>query len=643
MTEESVQRPAKGTRRINPFSAVVADALPMLIGYVDREERYRFVNRAYEHWFGRDRRDIEGRTMREVVDKEAYARIAPNARRVLAGEVVRSESTLPDPKGQVRDLEALYVPDVGPEGEVCGFYFVVTDISDRRALERSRAGALAQEQARAFLLELENRLRDLDDPADVLHTAAETLGRRFAVARVGYAEVDETQQYGDVLAEWVADGSTGFAGQRYRVDDYGRELGAALRAGRDVAVADTHALEPEVWAAHWAIDNVAYIAMPLVKSGRFLAYLYVSSETPRPWSEDDVELTRQVTERTWAAVERARSESALRLAEETERLLIREVDHRAKNVLAVVQSLIRLTPFVSKQQYMADLNGRIHALARAHSLLSSNRWGGVQLETLLREELEPYLGGGHVNLEGPPVMIRAPAAQPLSLILHELATNAAKYGALSRDDGRLEVTWECREGEACEVVWREPGAKLAPNASEGFGSRLISSAVEQLHGRSRRDFDEDGLVFRMSLGSDAALGAAARPEPSRPMDTPMDARLVNRRVLVVEDEVLVAMDLQATLEDAGCVVVGPAGTIEDALKLADQDLDCAILDVNLGGRSIQPVARALADRGVPHVYITGYQDPFQTTGLVLRKPATPTAIIGALRAALAGPQPTTLA
>jgi len=147
----------------------------------------------------------------------------------------------------------------------------------------------------------------------------------------------------------------------------------------------------------------------------------------------------------------------------------------------------------------------------------------------------------------------------------------------------------------------------------------------------------------MSLGSDAALGAAARPEPSRPMDTPMDARLVNRRVLVVEDEVLVAMDLQATLEDAGCVVVGPAGTIEDALKLADQDLDCAILDVNLGGRSIQPVARALADRGVPHVYITGYQDPFQTTGLVLRKPATPTAIIGALRAALAGPQPTTLA
>lgn len=632
------------TRRINPFSAVVADALPLLIGYIDREERYRFVNLAYEQWFDLKRSDIEGRALSEILDEETYARVAPHARRALAGETLRYDSVLTFRQAEPREIEALYVPDVGADGATAGFYFVVTDISDRRALERTRNRELALEQRRAFVLELETRLRDVADPGQVLLTAATALGERLGVRRVGYAEVDESGQFGDVLAEWVADGSTGFAGRRYRLDDFGPELWKSMRAGHEMTVADVRTLPHPDWKAHWAIGNVAYVAVPLVKNGQLLAYLYVSCDAPRPWADDEVELIRQVTERTWTAAERARSESSLRMAEETERLLIREVDHRAKNVLAVVQSLVRLTPFTSKEQYMGDLNGRIHALARAHSLLSSSRWGGIQLEVLLREELEAYLGDSRVKLEGPQVMVRAPAAQPLSLIFHELATNAAKHGALARTDGRVDITWSCPEdSEGCKIVWREAGAVVDPSAGEGFGSRLIASAVAQLQGRSHRECCDEGLIFRLSLGPDAALGMAARDGGPRPAAEPVEMRLANRRVLVVEDEALVAMDMQATVEEAGCVVVGPVGTVEEALKLADQPLDCAILDVNLGGRSIQPVARVLADRGVPHIYITGYQDPFQTSNLVLRKPATPAAIVGALRAALAGPQPTTLA
>lgn len=644
MSTENGPAASHRTRRINPFSAVVADALPLLIGYIDWEQRYRFVNLAYEQWFDLKRGDIEGRTLSEILDEETYARVAPNALRALAGETLRYDSILSFRQAEPREIEALYVPDVGADGAVAGFYFVVTDISDRRALERTRGHELALEQRRAFVLELETKLRNLADPGEVLRTAATALGERLGVRRVGYAEVDDSGQFGDVLAEWVADGSTGFAGRRYHLNDFGPELWDAMRAGREMTVADVRTLPHPEQAAHWAIGNVAYIAMPLVKGGRLLAYLYVSCDAPRAWAEDEVELTRQVTERTWTAVERARSESGLRMAEETERLLIREVDHRAKNVLAVVQSLVRLTPFASKEQYMSDLNGRIHALARAHSLLSSSRWGGVQLEVLLREELEAYLGGGRVKLKGPQVMVRAAAAQPLSLILHELATNAAKHGALARPGGRVEITWGCPEGpEACEIVWREVGVAVDSKADEGFGSRLIASAVAQLQGRSHREFGDEGLIFRMSLGPDAALGIAARNGKPRPAGDAVEMRLANRRVLVVEDEALVAMDMQMTVEEAGCIVVGPVGTVEEAMKLADEPLDCAILDVNLGGRSIQPVARILADRGVPHIYITGYQDPFQTSNLVLRKPATPAAVVGALRAALAGPQPTTLA
>jgi two-component sensor histidine kinase len=138
-----------------------------------------------------------------------------------------------------------------------------------------------------------------------------------------------------------------------------------------------------------------------------------------------------------------RSEAALKRAEETERLLIREVDHRAKNVLAVVQSLAQLTPFEDKHQYVAALSGRIGSLARSHSLLSTSRWTGVRLDALLRQELEPYGAGSddRVVLDGPPVLIQADAAQSLGLVLHELATNASKYGALVDVTGALAVTW----------------------------------------------------------------------------------------------------------------------------------------------------------------------------------------------------------
>jgi PAS domain S-box-containing protein len=114
-------------------------------------------------------------------------------------------------------------------------------------------------------------------------------------------------------------------------------------------------------------------------------------------------------------------------AEKAERLLIREVDHRAKNIMAVVQSLVRLTPFNDKDQYVEALSGRINTLSRVHSLLSRNRWLGASLSDLIRQELTPYTAGrDQFTLEGPPVEIKAEGTQPLSLIFHELTTNATK-------------------------------------------------------------------------------------------------------------------------------------------------------------------------------------------------------------------------
>ncbi|WP_415427167.1 HWE histidine kinase domain-containing protein, partial [Staphylococcus borealis] len=132
----------------------------------------------------------------------------------------------------------------------------------------------------------------------------------------------------------------------------------------------------------------------LVKAGALSAFMFVAHDAPRAFSADDVAFVADVAELIWSASQRARSDQALARAAETERLLIREVDHRAKNVLAVVQSLAQLTPFESKAQYVQALSGRIGSLARAHSLLSTARWSGVDLRDLLRQELEPYDADG---------------------------------------------------------------------------------------------------------------------------------------------------------------------------------------------------------------------------------------------------------
>ena len=142
---------------------------------------------------------------------------------------------------------------------------------------------------------------------------------------------------------------------------------------------------------------------------------------------------------------------------------------------------------------------------------------------------------------------------------------------------------------------------------------------------------------------DILKGAQPRPSESTPayrpgLSTEESPALRDQRVLIVEDEAVVAMELTRVLTAAGAQVVGPAGTIEEALDLLeDQPIDRALLDVNLGGRLITPVAEALADRRIPFVYLTGYQEPDVTDGPILRKPVAASALLGALARGVPSP------
>jgi PAS domain S-box-containing protein len=187
--------------------------------------------------------------------------------------------------------------------------------------------------------------------------------------------------------------------------------------------------------------------------------------------------------------------TARRRAEERQTLLSREVDHRAKNALFVVQAALRLSRAPDLPSYVRLIEGRVAALARAQTLLAEDRWAGADLRTLLHGELAGFLGTGggsgqQAVVEGPKVALPPGAAQPFAMAVHELATNAVKYGALSAPGGRVAVTWTLEGGPAgkLHLRWAERGGPPVegPPSQRGFGTRVLDGTVRgQLGGRSR--------------------------------------------------------------------------------------------------------------------------------------------------------------
>jgi len=301
-------------------------------------------------------------------------------------------------------------------------------------------------------------------------------------------------------------------------------------------------------------------------------------------------------------------------AEERQSLLAREVDHRAKNALALAQSIVRMTRATGIENYIAAVEGRIQALARVHTLLSQSRWQGADLSGLVEEELAPYRlsEAGRVATIGPKILLEPASAQTLALALHELVTNAAKYGALSSASGRVKLTWELKPN-SLDLCWDETGGPPAkPPRSLGFGTRLVVASIEgQLGGRATFDWRPEGLRCALSVPHRMELleHAGSRPRSADKESIAAEANFAvyGNRVMVVEDEALVAMAVTESLTDLGCDVVGPFSRCAEAMAaVTDNDIHAAVLDINLGSEMVYPLADMLATHGVPFVFVTGY-------------------------------------
>ncbi len=224
-------------------------------------------------------------------------------------------------------------------------------------------------------------------------------------------------------------------------------------------------------------------------------------------------LARQAAEAEKTAArarEEAHQESAARL-----QLLVHEVDHRANNLMAVIQGLVSLSNAGSAAELKQVIEGRLHALAKAHKLMSETRWHGADLDRLVTEELTPF-GLGSTNrivAEGETVALSAAAAQGMALALHELTTNAVKHGALSNDSGEVRVSWS-RADDVLTVCWAELGGPVVKKPKRrGTGLRVLERAFDgALRGRTVLDWDGTGLNCRLEVPLETGLAASGPAE-----------------------------------------------------------------------------------------------------------------------------------
>ncbi|WP_439472080.1 PAS domain-containing protein [Brevundimonas sp.] len=301
----------------------LADSLPLLVSFVDTDLRYVFANKAYEDWFGLVPGELKGRLVPEIVGAPAWEVMGPIVHRALAGETFISEQTVIYARVGERHVRSEFVPRYDADGRIDGYYAMVQDISaqhrDQVALQRNAVRL-------DFLNTLAGETQRLWDADEMLAVTTRLVGQHLGVSVCAYADMDPDQDGFTIRGDWAAEGSSSIVGH-YSLADFGKLAVQELSAGRPLVVNDNEAeLAPEEAATFQSIGISATICMPLVKDGRLTALMAIHDKAPRVWTSEELETIREVTERSWAHIERVRAEAELRDSEARYRTLFDTMD-----------------------------------------------------------------------------------------------------------------------------------------------------------------------------------------------------------------------------------------------------------------------------------------------------------------------------
>ncbi|XYD12109.1 GAF domain-containing protein (plasmid) [Methylobacterium sp. NMS12] len=414
---------------------------------VIRDWRYVDVNAAWGELVGVDPTTVIGRTVREVFPGIEDAWVDEFADVVSTGEPVTFTR-------QVGTLARWYEGRAFPLADE-RFGVIFMEITDRVQAEARRSALIA----------LSDRLRDLTGVDEMTLITCEILGTTLGAMLVGYGDVDPQRESITVERDWTTGGATTLAGT-LNFRDYGSYI-EDLKRGETVIVRDCRT-DPRTREHAGALEERsarAFVNTPVFERGAFVALLYVSTARPRDWNGPELAFIRDVASRLRLAVARVR-------AEERQDLLNHELSHRLKNTLAVVQSIAGQTlRSIPEREPVEAFERRIMALSRAHDVLLQDAWSAASLRAVAANVLGPHAAMDRFVLSGPEIALAPSAVLSLSLLLHELATNAAKYGALSAVGG----TSTCR-GRCCRVTRPlsscagASAAALPPSSRRGAGS-----------------------------------------------------------------------------------------------------------------------------------------------------------------------------
>ena len=336
----------------------------------------------------------------------------------------------------------------------------------------------------------------------------------------------------------------------------------------------------------------------------------------KPWSAADIRIAESLRVTLLEVILQLSDLAARerRGAQERQELMIAELNHRVRNILSLVRALVAQSKDTATtvEEFAAVLGGRIQALARAHDQITNLNWAPVALRSLVESEAGAYLGAraGRIKMGGPDVSLDPKAFATLALVVHEMMTNSAKYGALADSTGQVEVVWKFDAAASLVIEWKESGGPpVQPPTRRGFGTTIIERSVPfDLKGEAEIRFDLLGVQATFVIPPNfvelmpSIAGAAMRAEEqqaSRPR--------LSDAALIVEDNLIIAMAAEVILLDLGARHVDTAASVDQALRAIERMRPSfALLDLNLGSESSIRVALKLKELGVPFMFATGY-------------------------------------
>jgi len=328
-----------------------------------------------------------------------------------------------------------------------------------------------------------------------------------------------------------------------------------------------------------------------------------------------------------------------RRASERQELLIAELNHRVRNILSLIRSLVTKTSDAAADvaTYVESLSGRVQALARAHDRVTKQSWGPAPIRGLFEDEIAAHDGAkGRLIVTGPDVQLLAQATSTMALVVHELFTNSCKHGALS-STGRVDVSLAPVPGEGVYISWKEAGgpAVVAPTR-RGFGSVILERTVPYdlqgtasvrylLEGVQADFFIPQAHVVLENVTDD--LAAPQRPDQVVDASGEHNPRpAAGKSVLLLEDNMLIALEAEDMLREAGATHVALASTLGEAEYLiANNQFDLAMLDINVGRSTSFELAKKLKSAGTPFIFATGYGEELALEGhggdeIIIQKP-----------------------